>query len=86
MLATMKSHFAAALYLLLFGFGTLMGMLLLSAIMEFALIHMARHWISVERMLVIGTGLLSIGWGLYTVYHIGWIDGLFLSHAQWIPR
>ena len=33
-----------------------------------------------------GTGLLSLGLGLYLAFQIGFVDGLFLGAPVWIPR
>ena len=33
-----------------------------------------------------GTGLLSLGLGLYLAFQIGFGDGLFLGVPVWIPR
>ncbi|HEY3496865.1 MAG TPA: high-affinity nickel-transport family protein [Polyangiaceae bacterium] len=69
----------AALYLLLFGVGTIAGMACVTALVAapFAFAGarargLAPHfaWIS---------GLLSLGFGAFLVYEIGFVDGLFLN-------
>jgi hypothetical protein len=38
------------------------------------------------RGLGIASGLLSVGFGLFLVYQIGFVDGLFTAHPHWKPR
>lgn len=85
-LATIHDPRPAAFYLLIFGVGTLAGMLMLSAVMEFWMVRLARWWGPADRALTIGTGLLSLLFGLYVAYQIGWVDGLFTSHPRWTPE
>ena len=76
----------AALYLAIFGIGTTVGMMLItSAIaMPFALASGAMA--GLNRALVLGSGLLSFGFGLLLVYRIGVVDGLFRAAAIWTPH
>jgi len=39
-----------------------------------------------RRALAMGTGVLSLGLGLYLAFQIGFVDGLFLGAPVWIPR
>jgi hypothetical protein len=39
-----------------------------------------------SRRLAFASGLLSLGFGLFVAYQICFVNGLFTSHAQWIPR
>lgn len=58
-LAAIPNPKAAIFYLLLFGIGTLAGMLTLSALMELAMLHLTRWWKTAERTLTFMTGLIS---------------------------
>jgi high-affinity nickel-transport protein len=40
----------------------------------------------VERHLRVASGLLSLGFGLFLVYQIGFVSGLFTGHAVWTPK
>ena len=33
----------------------------------------------------VATGLLSLAFGLYVMFQIGWVDGLFGAHPHWTP-
>ena len=85
-LATVSSPRAGLLYLAVFGAGTLAGMLALSALMEASMLFMMRWWKTADRVLTAGTGLLSLAFGLYLIWDIGIVDGLFTSAPHWTPR
>jgi len=40
----------------------------------------------VNRGLVTASGLLSLCFGLFVSYQVGFVDGLFTSHPNWTPR
>ena len=41
---------------------------------------------SAQPGLRVASGLISIAFGLFLVYEIGFVNGLFTSHPQWTPR
>lgn len=85
-LSTIAEPRAAAVYLLVFGVGTLAGMLLISAALETSMLFFVRRGRLFERLLTAGTGLLSLAFGLWVVYRIGFVDGLFLATPHWTPQ
>ena len=78
-LSTVRSPIAGVVYLLVFGLGTIAGMTVITALLSvpFAAPLPALH--RVRRTLALGTGLLSLGFGLYLAVHIGFVDGLLLG-------
>jgi high-affinity nickel-transport protein len=34
----------------------------------------------------IASGLLSLAFGLFIVYQMGFVNGLFTRHPTWVPR
>ena len=64
-LAAIPNPKIAVFYLLIFGFSTVAGMLILSAFMGLFMLYLARRWKKTERTLSFGTGLLSIFLGFY---------------------
>ena len=78
-LATIQTPKAAVFYLLLFGIGTLAGMLTLSALMELAMIYLTRWWKTAEWVLTFGTGLMSFLLGAYIAYRIVFLEGLLTA-------
>jgi hypothetical protein len=39
-----------------------------------------------NRALRIASGVASIGFGLFLVHRIGFVDGLFTAAASWTPQ
>ena len=75
----------AVLYLLVFGVGTIVGMMLITSIMAlpFSLAGYRFAWLN--RSLVTCSGILSLAFGLFVCYQIGFVDGLFTAHPTWKP-
>ncbi|MGZ4878116.1 MAG: high-affinity nickel-transport family protein [Candidatus Angelobacter sp.] len=76
----------AVVYLLVFGAGTVGGMMLItmSIASAFTFVGKGRHRFSHRLGLV--SGLLSLAFGILLVYQIGFAGGLFTGHPHWIPR
>jgi hypothetical protein len=71
---------------LLFGLGTIAGMMLLTMAFAVPFTLSGNRFAWLNRTMVTGTGLLSLAFGAALAYHIGFVDGLFLSNANWVPR
>ncbi len=39
-----------------------------------------------NRGIVASSGVISLAFGLFLAYHIGFVDGLFTNHPVWTPR
>jgi hypothetical protein len=76
----------ALVYLLCFGGGTLLGMVGLTTAMSLPLAAAARRFGSIERRLAHLTGALSVAFGIFLVYQIGFVDGLFGADPSWSPH
>lgn len=76
----------AALYLLTFGLGTLVGMALITLTIAFPALLATAHLPSFQRTLRLASGTVSLVFGLYLAHNIGFRDGLFTSDAHWSPR
>ena len=85
-LGTVREPRWGFLYLGLFGVGTVVGMMLLTTAMSVPLAHASRRFASFDRLLARTTGLLSLAFGLYLVYRVGFVDGLFTSRPAWTPK
>jgi len=85
-LGTIRNVHWAIAYLLIFGVGTIAGMMLItmSLASAFRFVGKASHKFS--RRLALASGLLSLGFGLFVAYQICFVDGLFRAHARWIPQ
>src|SRR5208282_841462 len=85
-LSTIKSPFWSTVYLLVFGFGTMAGMMLMTAAISLPLVLTGKKFFRVNRHLTAISGLASVAFGMFLVYHIGFVDGLFTAHVHWIPQ
>jgi len=72
-------------YLLVFGLGTIAGMMLITMALALPFSYAGSRFAGMNRGLITASGLLSLGFGLFVAYHIGFVDGLFTSHPNWIP-
>lgn len=84
-LSTIRDPLWAILYLLIFGVGTIAGMMLITTAiaLPFSLAGYKFAWLN--KGLITASGVVSLGFGLFICYHIGMIDGLFSSHPNWTP-
>ena len=76
----------AALYLLTFGLGTIVGMSIITISIAAPSLLAAAHMPSLQRSLRIASGAVSLIFGLYLAQKIGFTDGLFTSEPSWTPR
>ncbi|HJW69678.1 MAG TPA: high-affinity nickel-transport family protein [Candidatus Binatia bacterium] len=73
-------------YLLVFGAGTIAGMMLVTAASSLPLAYTKARLSQVNHYLAVASGLLSLAFGLFLVYRIGFVYGLFTSAPRWIPE
>jgi ABC-type nickel/cobalt efflux system permease component RcnA len=85
-LATIPNPRWAVIYLLVFGLGTVGGMILITMSIASAFTFMGRGRQKFSHRLGLVSGLLSLAFGMLLVYQIGFAGGLFTSHPHWIPR
>lgn len=76
----------AAIYLITFGFGTIVGMALITLSIAFPSLLASAHVPSFQRSLRLVSGAVSLVFGLYLVQKIGFGDGLFTASPRWTPR
>ncbi len=84
-LSTIKSPFWATAYLLVFGVGTMGGMMLMTIAMSLPLVYTSKRHLRTSRFITATSGLVSVAFGLFLVYQIGIVDGLFSAAPHWIP-
>lgn len=76
----------ATLYLVIFCIGVVIGMALVTTAIGAPFIFASQRMADIHHALVIGSGLLSFGFGLFLAYQIGVVDGLFGSAPIWMPH
>ncbi len=72
-------------YLVIFGAGTIAGMLLVTTALAIPLLASAKRFARLQRGLVQLTGVASVAFGLFLLYDIGIVHGLFGAHPLWTP-
>jgi hypothetical protein len=76
----------AALYLITFGLGTIVGMSIVTISIAAPSLLAAAHMPSLQRSLRVASGAVSLVFGLYLAHKISFSDGLFTSDPRWTPR
>lgn len=85
-LSTIKSPLWATAYLLVFGAGTMVGMMIMTTAIAMPLVYSSKKFAKVNQFMTTTSGLLSMAFGLFLVYQIGLVDGLFTGRPHWIPQ
>jgi high-affinity nickel-transport protein len=85
-LTTIRTPVWAIAYLLVFGLGTVLGMVVVTTLMAMPFAYTNRQFKTTNRRLQLATGLISIGFGVLLTYKIGYLDGLFSATPMWTPR
>ena len=76
-LATVRETAAACAYLLVFGLGTIVGMVLVTVALTSPVALLADRFAWSGTGLRVATGLLSLGLGVWVMIQTGFISGLF---------
>jgi len=85
-LSTIHSPVWATVYLLIFGAGTMVGMMCMTTVMAVPLAYAGNRFASLSRVFSVASGVVSVCFGFFLVYQLGFLGGLFTSHPQWTPR
>ena len=85
-LGTIREARWAVFYLLVFGMGTIVGMMLMTLAFAVPFTLAGNRFAWLNKGLVTATGLVSLVLGLFVAYQIGFVDGLFTAHPSWIPQ
>jgi ABC-type nickel/cobalt efflux system permease component RcnA len=85
-LATIRNPRWAVAYLLVFGVGTIAGMMVITMSLASAIKVVGARRRNVSRRLAMASGLLSLAFGCLVVYQIGFVNGLFTNNPVWTPK
>jgi cytochrome c biogenesis protein CcdA len=85
-LATVRDPWAGVGYLLVFGAGTILGMILVTVSFASPVAVLSRRFQWSGSRLRLATGVLSLAFGLYVMYQVGLVDGLFGAAPRWSPH
>lgn len=73
-------------YLLVFGLGTVVGMMLVTAAIAAPALWASGRVTSLDRYLRLASGAASVVLGLVLAHQIGVTDGLFAANPMWDPH
>jgi cytochrome c biogenesis protein CcdA len=85
-LTTIRTPALAMAYLLVFGLGTVGGMMLITAAIAVPFTFSENRFARMNRLLATASGVVSVVFGLAIVYEMGFVHGLFTSNPTWTPR
>jgi cytochrome c biogenesis protein CcdA len=76
-LASIESPVAGAVYLLLFGLGSVLSMGLMTILIGLPFVYSTNRLPNLNRVIQFGVGALSIVFGIGLMYEVGFVEGLF---------
>jgi ABC-type nickel/cobalt efflux system permease component RcnA len=85
-LAEIRDPRWAIAYLLIFGVGTIAGMMLITMMIGAPFAYTRKRFAPFNQGLGIASGLLSLAFGLFITFQIAIVDGLFARHPHWTPH
>jgi ABC-type nickel/cobalt efflux system permease component RcnA len=85
-LSTIHDPVWASAYLLIFGAGTMIGMMCMTAAIAVPLSFGGDRFSKLGKYLGAASGMASLCFGSFLVYQLGFLGGLFSNHPQWTPR
>lgn len=84
-LATIQDPGTALVYLVIFCAGVAAGMAILTTVIGLPFLVSRTRSERINRWLTVGSGALSLAFGIYLAYQIGIVDGLFTGDFHWEP-
>jgi high-affinity nickel permease len=85
-LTTIRNPHWAMAYLLVFGVGTVGGMMLITMSIASTFNFFGKRHPRFSQRLGLASGLVSLAFGVILAYQIGIGNGLFSVHPHWTPR
>lgn len=85
-LSTIRSPQWGIVYLLVFGLGTIIGMMLMTTAIAIPIAYTGKHYATAGGYLSPISGVISTAFGLFLIYQIGFVDGLFRATVHWTPQ
>jgi len=84
-LTTIRDPRWAIAYLLIFGLGTIAGMMVITVSIA-STFHFAGGRQKFLQGLAAASGVLSLAFGIFVAYQIVVVNGLLGAHPRWVPR
>lgn len=84
-LTAIGDAFWGVIYLLLFGLGTVIGMMIITLAIALPIVVSAKRFPRFNAYLRVGSGIVSVSLGVFLIYYIGFVGGLFAGNPSWLP-
>jgi hypothetical protein len=85
-LATISNVMWGVVYLAVFGIGTVVGMMLITAAISVPFAYTSQRLAGFNRSLGFASALSSLAFGIFLIYQIAFVEGLFTGYPHWTPR
>jgi ABC-type nickel/cobalt efflux system permease component RcnA len=85
-LTTIREPRWAVAYLLVFGLGTIAGMMVITMMLGVPFAYTGKRFVGFNRGLGVASGVISVAFGFFITFQIGFVDGLFTAHPHWMPH
>src|SRR5258707_5194361 len=85
-LSTIHKPLWAVVYLIIFGIGTMFGMMCMTMAMSMPLMYAGDRVPALSRYLSTVAGVVDVCFGTFLVYQLGVVGGLFTGHPHWTPQ
>jgi ABC-type nickel/cobalt efflux system permease component RcnA len=85
-LATIRVPSLAVLYLLIFGIGTIAGMMLITTAIAVPFKYSKTRFSRLNHSLGLVSGMISVAFGVFIVYEMAFVNGLFRHAPNWVPH
>ncbi len=76
--STIRSVLEGLIYIVLFGAGSILGMMLITIVVSIPFVYTAVHFNRLNKILTAIASVASIGLGTLLIYQVGFVEGLFL--------
>lgn|ERR1700733_6491839 len=85
-LTTIRVPSLAVLYLLVFGVGTIAGMMLITTAIAVPFKYSKKRFARLNHSLGVVSGIISVAFGVFIVYEMAFVNGLFTHRPNWVPH
>jgi high-affinity nickel-transport protein len=85
-LATIRDPVWAVSYLVVFGIGTIAGMMLITGALALPFARVAVGLPRLHRSIGLASGAASLVFGIVLIYHVGFLEGLFTGSSRLTPE
>jgi len=85
-LSTIHNPVWASVYLLIFGAGTMIGMMCMTTAIALPFTYAGTRFRKLGQYMGVASGMVSVCFGSFLVYQLGFLGGLFTSHPHWTPQ